>query len=303
MSWVWQPLLPASAQQQAASGYNIVATAGSYIITGATTALERGRLLGATSGSYSLSGQTVSLERGFEVAATAGAYAVTGSPATLRRTLLLSAASGTYAITGQTVSLERGYELSATSGSYALTGADATLVYTPVGGYSLVANGGSYAVTGADAALEYGREVLATSGSYVISGSPASLELTRLLTAESGSYAVTGTDAALTVGTAEPVEPTVIGGSWLPIQYVGGKKKPVQPEEQPLEISEDELNQWLEALRAPFIQQERVAAAIEAIKEQIMGEVVQAELQGLVEQALYAAALDEQETDELLLVA
>ena len=106
----------------------------------------------------------------------------------------------------------------------------------------------------------------------------------------------------LTAGAAPVVEGPV-GGSWLPIQYVGGKKKPVETEEQPLEVTEDELNQWLESLRAPILRQEQIAAAIEALKAKVMGEVVQAELQGLVEQAMYAMELDEAESDELLLMA
>lgn len=98
-------------------------------------------------------------------------------------------------------------------------------------------------------------------------------------------------------------EPPVSDGHWRPIKYVGGKKKPVEAEEQPLEVTENELNQWLESLRAPILRQEQIAAAIEALKAKVMGEVVQAELQGLVEQAMYAMELDEAESDELLLMA
>ena len=108
----------------------------------------------------------------------------------------------------------------------------------------------------------------------------------------------------LTAGAA-PVTEGPVGGSWYPkpIKYVGGSKPKPEPEEAPLTVSEQELDDWLNALRAPILREQQIAAAIEALKAQIMGEVVQAELQGLIQEAAQAFAADEQENEELLLLA
>lgn len=156
-----------------------------------------GTLVVATAGSYTLSGTDAALERGYAVVADAEAYALTGSDATLTKAAAaktLAADAGSYTLTGTDAALERGREVAADAGSYTFTGTDADLEL----GREVTADAGSYTLAGTDASLEYGREIVADPGAYALTGSDAGLEHGREIVAGAGSYALAGTNATLT---------------------------------------------------------------------------------------------------------
>lgn len=182
------------------NAYTLACAQGSYALTGQTTSLLRGRLLGATQGSYTYTGQTVGLLYGRKVQPTAGSYVLSGQDVGLKQGRVLAVAQGSYVYTGQTVLPEwTRTPLAVSQGSYALSGQDVTLRL----GKSLACTQGSYALTGQDVGLLFGRALAATQGSYALTGEDVALKWARTaLVATQGSYVLTGEDVGLLVGRA-----------------------------------------------------------------------------------------------------
>ena len=107
MSWLFQPLLPAVAQQQAASGsaYTLTADAGSFALTGQDAGLHVSRLLATDAASFALAGQNVSLRRVFTLTADAGGFVLSGQDAGLRASRLLATGDGSFVFSGQAVTI------------------------------------------------------------------------------------------------------------------------------------------------------------------------------------------------------
>jgi hypothetical protein len=182
----------------ALTGYTLEAEGGSYALSGASAALEVGRVVGAAPGSYASSGTAAALELGYRMSADAGTYALAGTAAALRATRQLQAVPGTYALGGTTASLEIGARLDAAGGSYALAGSSANLLWSGAPStYTLEAEAGSYAQSGTAASLRASRALPAAGGTYTLAGGAAALRVARALAAQGGTLAVEGTAAAL----------------------------------------------------------------------------------------------------------
>lgn len=172
-------LLPIAADEPVAStpgAYSIVASAGSYVLTGTAAGLKHGWVVAAAPGAYAMTGAAAALKHGYKVPATAGSYALTGSAAALKHGWKVPAGVGSYALAGSVAGLALGRKVAAAAGSYAMSGAAAALKH----GWVTAAAPGSYAFLGSDAALSKlsSKFVLAGSGIYLMTGSDAALVYT-----------------------------------------------------------------------------------------------------------------------------
>ena len=131
---------------QVAPSIGIVASAGSYAITGATAGLFKDSIIISSAGSYAISGQVAALVKDFIIAIESGAYTISGQAAALVKGSVLPAESGAYTISGQTVALNKGRTLLAESGTYGITGNTVSLLADRY----LNLEGGAYVVTGTD---------------------------------------------------------------------------------------------------------------------------------------------------------
>jgi hypothetical protein len=103
----------------------------------------------ASAGSYALSGSSVVFAKGYYLTVTAGAYALAGASAGLTAARLLSAGAGSYAVNGAAASFAKGFYLTASPGSYGLSGATAAVLRN----YVLTITVGVYTVNGTAATL------------------------------------------------------------------------------------------------------------------------------------------------------
>lgn len=168
----------------------MVASAGSFTITGTAANTNYGRVVAADAGSYAVTGTAAGLSVGRVLdAASTTSFAVTGTDATFKWTRVLDAQSGAYAVGGTAASLLVGYRLDAQSGSYVITGTDATLSVATPGATVLPADAGAFVISGTDATLVYTPVehlvLSADAGSYVITGSNAALVYTPLASSSS----------------------------------------------------------------------------------------------------------------------
>jgi|GEM_PF-1880721 len=177
---------------------SIIASAGSYAITGTNASLLLKRKLAAGAGSYALTGTDAALRLGKKLAAGAGSYAVNGVDATLLHAWKVSLAAGSYTLTGTAATLLQARKIAAAAGAYALTGSDAGLITAAE--KTLSAEAGSYAISGTSTALLHAWKATTVAGSFSISGTAAALAYGRKVAAGAGAYALTGVNAALIRG-------------------------------------------------------------------------------------------------------
>ena len=112
-----------------ATAFTLAVDIGAYTLSGITSNLEYGRVLGAAVGSYSKSGTSANLEYGHVLVGAIGSYALSGIAASLESGRVLDAAVGSYSESGVAANLEYGHVVSAVGGSYALAGTAATLTF------------------------------------------------------------------------------------------------------------------------------------------------------------------------------
>lgn len=94
------------------------------------------------------------------------------------------------------------------------------------------------------------------------------------------------------------------GGGYRKPIIIDERKKRTEPEPEPLpELTEADLAAYLAELQAPALMQDQIAAALEAVRAQIMAAAQSVEMQGLAVAALEAISADEAENDLLLLAA
>lgn len=79
MSWPFQPLLAASAQQQANLALEMPAGAGLFAIDGGSAVLRVARRVSAASGEFALTGGATLLVRAYRLSADAGSIQITGA--------------------------------------------------------------------------------------------------------------------------------------------------------------------------------------------------------------------------------
>ncbi|MCB1711294.1 MAG: hypothetical protein KDH96_02075 [Candidatus Riesia sp.] len=130
MSWLYQPLLQGSAQQQSggATSYTLSASSGSITITGTSVTFKRQLIMPVSAGSYSITGTSASLLYNRLLSSSSGAYSITGSTALLEYHRLFTVASGSYDITGTNVAFYYNRAITASSGTYTITGTSAKAI-------------------------------------------------------------------------------------------------------------------------------------------------------------------------------
>ena len=164
--------------EPSAGAYSMVASAGSFALTGTNAGLAAARKMTASTGSFTLTGTAVALRRGYSMAASAGTFTLTGTAAGLRANRKLVAASASYALTGSTVALKAGRKLTAGAGAFTLTGLDVTLTYAT--GYTMTAGAATFVLTGANVALKRAAKLTAGAGSFALTGDDVTLTYTQL---------------------------------------------------------------------------------------------------------------------------
>ena len=101
--------------------YVLVASLGSFALTGQGVGLNAGYKIDVGQGAFVLTGQSVNLLRGYKIAADYGAFVLGGQDIGLKAGFLLTAGLGSFVLTGQSVVLYAGHGIFATTGYYALT--------------------------------------------------------------------------------------------------------------------------------------------------------------------------------------
>lgn len=188
-----------SAPPATTASYVLAAAAGSYSVTGNTTALQVGRFVGLSPGSYAIAGAAASLTLGHPLAAAPGTYAITGQATKLPTGRKLGLAAGAYSVTGQSAILRVGWKLGPAAGAYVLNGDAANLTAsTGAAHFTLAAGVGSYSITGVSAKLPSARKLALTAGVYAETGSPALPRLAWHLGPGAGTFTLTGDPAGLT---------------------------------------------------------------------------------------------------------
>lgn len=177
----------------------MAANTATFVLTGNTTGLVRGRKITADAATFALTGNSTALRRTWIMTAAATSYAMTGNDTLLKYGRQMIASAGSYVVTGSSVNLLRALRLPASAGVYALTGNDAGLLRTRI----LIAAAGTFEVTGYDATLTYqpvgGSVMTAGPGTFVLNGNDASLVRTYILSPEPGAFVLLGNDAVLSV--------------------------------------------------------------------------------------------------------
>lgn len=137
-------------------GFTLVASPGSYVLTGVAAAPLATRLLNAVAGSYALTGSSTITSVGRYLAVDPGAYSISGAAAGLLADRLITASPGTYTVTGVA----------------------ANLVFTPPPGvFVLDAAAGVYTLTGVATAPTAARFFNLAAGSYLLTGTATSLDV------------------------------------------------------------------------------------------------------------------------------
>jgi hypothetical protein len=178
-----------------ANVYSLIASTGSFALSGQAAGLKVARRLVAEAGVFTLTGQAAGIGKSYPLVAAAGAFVLTGQAATLRATRLLSAAPGSFTLTGVAAWLKIAYRLAAGTGSFVVTGQAASLYR----GYTLVAGAGAFTLTGQAAGLLHARVLAAATGSFSLTGQAATFRRALRLSAGPGAFTLTGLDAGLNV--------------------------------------------------------------------------------------------------------
>jgi hypothetical protein len=169
---------------------SIVATTGTYVVTGFSTLLRRPIInMVASLGSYTLSGQIVLLHKAFHLFADFGTYVLTGIDTTFKRFIHILITTGTYTLTGFSASLTRRLDLIASFGAYTVTGFSSTFHKY----WKITVDFGTYTLTGVNSILHKVLKALAISvGYYTLAGQNITLYKLWKLSVITGKYVLTG---------------------------------------------------------------------------------------------------------------
>jgi hypothetical protein len=102
--------------------YKVIASPGSFALTGVSSSLLMNRLLAAQAGSFALTGQAVNWVRGFGLTVAPGSYSTTGAANDFLRTYRMPSNAGSYVRTGVAAALSKGIRLLTDTGSYSVSG-------------------------------------------------------------------------------------------------------------------------------------------------------------------------------------
>ena len=91
---------PVSALATAAPTYTLIASTGTFVLTGQAAALLAGRKLAAATGVFTLTGLAANLVKGRHLVAAPGSFVLTGNAAGLLAGRRLVAGTGVYVLTG-----------------------------------------------------------------------------------------------------------------------------------------------------------------------------------------------------------
>lgn len=139
--YVYGPLLPGGAQQQAAgTAYTLTVDYGAFVLSGQDVALTASRSLSVGQGSFTLGGQDVSLLTARIQDVGHGSFALSGQAVSLAFDRPLSVGHGSFTLSGQDVAFSYSRALSVEYGAFTLSGQDVSLSWsgaaqTSVGGW------------------------------------------------------------------------------------------------------------------------------------------------------------------------
>ncbi len=152
--------------------YDLDGDAGSFALTGTAATLTWIHQVVASPGSFDVTGADVTLVKGIDIDVDAGSYALTGSSTNW----WMMASAGSFGVTGSTAELQFSGApiLEADAGSFAVTGTAAGLQY----GFKIDAGVSSFAVTGADASLSRNSFINVDAGSYFYVGESVDFTVT-----------------------------------------------------------------------------------------------------------------------------
>lgn len=156
----------------------IVASRGTFTLTGQQTALLATRILQASSGTFGLTGQGVGFRRGFGMPAGHALYSLAGRDAILLPTRLLTAATASYVLNGRDIVLDTQKRLSANSGAYSYIGQDISFLLR--------------------------KDIIAGLGTYLLLGNP----IAEALKAGFGQYTLVGQNVSLIIAAAPVTDPS-----------------------------------------------------------------------------------------------
>lgn len=126
MTWLFQVLLPGTAQQQAAGGnHTLVADAGAFGLNGQVAAPLRADRLNASTGATALNGQPAGIASHRRLVAEEGATALSGQDVAFGDAL--SASEGLFALGGQSVMPRISRRIAAQQGAFGVTAFPANL--------------------------------------------------------------------------------------------------------------------------------------------------------------------------------
>lgn len=179
--------------------YTLVASGGSYVISGGTASISKSKFLSGSGGSYSLAGSIATIKRSKFLSAQGGTYTYQGTSVTITHGTVstaytLTCLGGNYAIAGAAAQILKSKKLFTTGGSYIVDGQMATLLRSK----RIVAVGGAYMVAGSNTQILRSKNLVAQGGVYTLSGQQAILTRNRLLVASSGLYVIGGSSSTLT---------------------------------------------------------------------------------------------------------
>jgi len=179
------------------SATSMVASIGTFTLSGIVAGLKIGRRVIADSRSYAFIGNTAGLTVGRKVTASVRSFALTGIDATLTKTTVagytLAASVGSFSLAGQSTGLLLGRKVTASQGTFSLTGIDSELRSTRI----MAASYGTYGLTGIPIRLVTTRIITASARSFALTGINNRLFISRKIIAASNAFLLTGNQANL----------------------------------------------------------------------------------------------------------
>ena len=177
-------------------GRKMVASLGTYALTSVITILSFGRKMVASLGTFALTGIDVIFYYGKMILASVGTLTLTGINATFGVTLTMIASVGTFVLTGFATALGKGFIILASLGTFTLTGIDALFAM----GYGVIASVGTFTLTGINALFNFGRTMIASTGAFKLTGINALFSIGYAFLASLGTFTLTGVNATLAYG-------------------------------------------------------------------------------------------------------
>jgi len=133
------------------NNYTLVASQGSFTLTGQSAGLFCSRKIAPSQGTYSLTGQSANLSYGRRLISSVGTYSLTGQNINFIYARIMSGSVGSYNLSGQSVRLLCSRKLMISQGAYILTGISASLYVLRV----LVSVRGLYTLNGQNITFIY----------------------------------------------------------------------------------------------------------------------------------------------------